>query len=51
MTYWQKFIILLVLKLDGTNQFDKFKLIDLNKQKLLLSLVMKQLSLATMVKF
>lgn len=43
--------MLLVLKLDGTNQFDKFKVIDLNKQKLLLSLVMKQLSLTTMVKF
>ena len=28
MTYWQKFIILLLLKLDGAYQFDKFKLID-----------------------
>ena len=35
MTYWQKFIILLVLKLDGTNQFDKFKLIDLSETKVI----------------
>ena len=51
MTYWQKLMILLVLKQHGANQFDKFNLIELNKQKLLLSQVMKQLSLITMVKF
>ena len=51
MTNWQKLMILLVLKQHGANQFDKFNLIELNKQKLLLSQVMKQLSLITMVKF
>ena len=35
MTYWQKFIILLVLKLGGTYQFHKFKLIDRNKKKVI----------------
>ena len=54
MSYWRKFIILLKLKLDGAYQFDKFKLIeliDLNKQKLLLFLVMKKLPLITIDKF
>ena len=54
MSYWRKFIILLKLKLDGACQFDKFKLIeliDLNKQKLLLFLVMKKLPLITIDKF
>ena len=54
MSYWRKFLILLELKLDGVYQFDKFtlmELIDLNKQKLLLFLVMKQLPLITIDKF